>query len=106
MWDKLTVDLQNKIKVQIFEVIYSENDLSMKKHIADSIGEIAGTIINKNDGAWPEFKANVWKLLQDSNLNSVFAGFYILESFLSYASEHFKDNASDLYSLFRIGLTH
>lgn len=48
----------------------------------------------------------MWKLLQDVNLNSVFAGFYILESFLSYASEHYKDNANDLYSLFRIGLTH
>lgn len=53
VWDKLTVELQNKIKVQIFEAIYGENDLSMKKHIADSIGEIAGTLISKNDGAWP-----------------------------------------------------
>lgn len=50
----------------------------MKKHIADTIGEIAGTLIAKNDGAWPEFKVNVWKLLQDANLSSVFAGFYIL----------------------------
>jgi hypothetical protein len=62
----------------------------MKKHIADTIGEIAGSIIVKDDKAWPEFKTNVWKLLQDSNLNSVFGGFYILESFISFAPDHFK----------------
>lgn len=78
----------------------------MKKHIADTIGEIAGTIIAKNDLAWPEFKLNVWKLLQDANLSSVFAGFYILESFLPFASEHFKDNANDLFALFKVGLAH
>lgn len=78
----------------------------MKKHIADSIGEIAGSIIAMNNEAWPDFKTNVWKLFQDPNINSVFAGFYILESFMSFASTHFADNANDLYALFKLGLDH
>jgi len=50
----------------------------MKKHIADTIGEIAGSLISTNNEAWPEFKPNVWKLFQDPNIVSVFGGFYIL----------------------------
>ena len=70
--------MQNTIKVSLFEIIYAEPDLSMKKHIADTIGEIAGSLIGTNDSAWPEFKINIWNLFKDSNINSVFAGFYIL----------------------------
>ena len=76
----------------------------MKKHIADTIGEIAGSLIAQNDEAWPDFKTNVWKLFQDSMIQSVFAGFYILESFLGFAPDHFKDHANDLYALFKLGL--
>lgn len=36
----------------------------MKKHIADTIGEVAGTIIGANDTAWPEFRVNVWNLFK------------------------------------------
>jgi hypothetical protein len=78
----------------------------MKKHLADTIGEVAGSIIGPKDDSWPDFKINVWKLFKDSNVNSFFAGFYILESFLSFAPDHFKDNANDLYSLFKSGLEH
>lgn len=78
----------------------------MKKHIADTIGEIAGTVISREDSAWPAFKSSVWQLLQDANLSSVFGGFYILESFFSYAPDHFKDNANDLFALFKVGLCH
>jgi len=70
--------VQNTIKISFFEIIYAEPDLNMKKHIADTIGEIAGSLIGTNDGAWPEFKINIWNLFKDSNINSVFAGFYIL----------------------------
>lgn len=38
LWDKLTPELQSNIKQKLFEVIYKEADLSMKKHIADTIG--------------------------------------------------------------------
>lgn len=80
--------------------------MSMKKHIADTIGQIAGTLISQNDEAWPDFKINVWKLFQDPNINSVFAAFYILESFLGFAPDHFKDHTNDLYALFKLGLEH
>ena len=89
VWDKLTPDLQEAIKIGLFEAIYHENDMNMKKHMADTIGEIAGTIISVKDDGWNDFKVNVWKLFKDSNINSVFAGFYILESFLSFAPDHF-----------------
>jgi hypothetical protein len=98
--------VQEKIKTDLFLAIYSETDLSMKKHIADTIGEVAGSIIGKEDNAWPSFKTSVWQLLQDPNLNSVFGGFYILESFFSYAPDHFKDNSNDLFALFKVGLSH
>ena len=68
-------EVQESIKIGLFEVIYHENDLSMKKFIADTIGEIAGSIISTKDDAWPEFKVNVWKFFHDSNINSVLAGF-------------------------------
>lgn len=106
MWANLTPDVQEKIKTDLFLAIYAETDLNMKKHIADTIGEVAGSIIAKDDNAWPAFKTSVWQLLQDSNLNSVFGGFYILESFVGYAADHFKDNANDLFALFKIGLCH
>jgi hypothetical protein len=76
----------------------------MKKFIADAIGEIAGSIISADDAAWPEFRVNVWNLFKDANINSVFAGFYILESFLTFAPDHFKDYTNDLYALFKLGL--
>lgn len=78
----------------------------MKKHIADTIGEIAGSIIAKEDNSWPDFKINVWKLLQDGNINSIFSGFYILESFIPFAPDHFKDNENDLFALFKFGLSN
>lgn len=70
--------MQEKIKTDLFVAIYAESDLSMKKHIANTIGEVAGSLIAKEDAAWPAFKPSVWQLLQDANLNSVFGGFYIL----------------------------
>ena len=78
----------------------------MKKHIANTIGEIAGSLISVKDEAWPDFKTNVWKLFQDPNIQSVLAGFYILESFLGFAPDHFKDHGNDLYALFKLGLEH
>jgi hypothetical protein len=48
----------------------------------------------------------VWKLFQDTNIQSVLGGFYILESFLGFAPDHFKDHANDLYALFKLGLEH
>jgi hypothetical protein len=59
VWEHLNLELQDQIKVGVFDAIYEEQDLSMKKHIADTIGEIAGTLIAKNDNAWPTFKGNV-----------------------------------------------
>jgi hypothetical protein len=50
----------------------------MKKHIADTLGEIAGSIIQANEKGWPEFKTHVWALFQDANINSNLAAFYIL----------------------------
>ena len=50
----------------------------MKRHIADTLGEVAGSILAANNEAWPDFKKNVWILLQDTNINSNLSAFYIL----------------------------
>lgn len=78
----------------------------MKKHIADTLGEIAGSILSADNEAWPDFKKNVWVLLQDTNIDSNLSAFNILESFFTYAPSHFKDNANDLYALFKAALGH
>lgn len=38
LWDKLRPEVQGSIKVGLFEIIYLEPDLTMKKHLADTIG--------------------------------------------------------------------
>jgi len=53
LWDSLTSDTQNHIKTELFKILFSETDLSMKKHIADTLGEIAGSILSKEITAWP-----------------------------------------------------
>ncbi len=66
----------------------------MKKHIADTIGEIAGSILCKDDNAWPDFKKNVWTLFQNENINVNLGAFYILEHFFTFAPTYFaKDTA-------------
>jgi len=62
----------------LFEIIYKEPDQSMKRHLSDTLGEIAGSIISTDDKAWPNFKTNVWALFQDSGIPSNLAGFNIL----------------------------
>ncbi len=38
VWSKLVPATQELIKVKLFEIIYKEKDLSMQKHIADTLG--------------------------------------------------------------------
>ena len=78
----------------------------MKRHLADTLGEISGSILSEDDKAWPDFKVIVWKLFQDSNINSNLAAFNIIESFFSYAPMHFRDDANNLFALFKGGLAH
>lgn len=78
----------------------------MQKHIADSLGEIAGSVIGTSNSAWPEFKTHVYTLFKDENMSSNLAAFYILESFFSFAPEYFKEDANDLYALFKNSFCH
>ena len=50
----------------------------MKKHIANTIAEIAASLIVASNYIWPDFKVQVWSLFQATDLDSVFNGFYIL----------------------------
>lgn len=63
LWSSLTPDNQNIIKTQLFTILFNEPDLSMKKHIADTLGELAGSILGK-EGQWPEFKTSLWELFK------------------------------------------
>jgi hypothetical protein len=50
----------------------------MQRHIADTLGEVAGSIISNVPTSWPDFKKNVYTLFQDGNISSNLAAFYIL----------------------------
>ena len=84
VWVKLSPEVQELVKIKLFETIYKEKDLSMQKHIADTLGEVAGSIISNAPQGWPEFKKHVYTLFQDANMSSNLAAFYILESFFSF----------------------
>jgi hypothetical protein len=45
VWAQLTAQSQELVKLKLFETIYKEKDASMQKHIADTLGEVAGSII-------------------------------------------------------------
>ena len=64
LWTSLTPETQNHVKTELFKVLFAEPDSSMKKHIADTLGEIAGSVLSKHPGTWPEFKAHVWELFK------------------------------------------
>lgn len=106
VWSKLTPATQELIKVKLFEVIYKETDLSMQRHIADTLGEVAGSIIATEPTNWPEFKKHVYTLFQDQNVSSNLAAFYILESFFTFCPEYFKEDSNDLYALFKNSFCH
>jgi hypothetical protein len=78
----------------------------MQKHIADTLGEVAGSIIATNPTGWPEFKKHVYTLFQDANISSNLAAFYILESFFAFSPEYFKEDSNDLYALFKNSFCH
>ena len=78
----------------------------MKKHIADTLGEIAGSVISSSDENWNEFKIHLWELFKNENLSSILSGFYVLETFLPFSSDTFKNDANDLFVLFKNGLTN
>jgi hypothetical protein len=78
----------------------------MQKHIADTLGEVAGSIISIDTTSWPEFKNHVYTLFKDSEMSSNLAAFYILESFFTFSPEYFKEDSNDLYSLFKNSFCH
>ena len=94
------------IKTKLFEILFAEPVDTMKKHIADTLGEIAGSVLSTNADEWPEFKVHLWELFKQENFSSIMAGFFLLETFLPFCPEMFKDDKNGLYSLFKNGLTH
>ena len=46
VWSQLTPITQELVRIKLFETIYKENDLSMQRHIADTLVEVAGSIIS------------------------------------------------------------
>lgn len=78
----------------------------MKKHIADTLGEIAGSILSKDINAWPEFKTNIWTLFQEPSGAGILPAFNVLETFLPFCPTLFQQNSKDLFVLFQSGLKH
>lgn len=53
LWQKITPETQSTVKTQLFQILFNEPDLSMKKHIADTLGEVAASAINAQPDSWP-----------------------------------------------------
>ncbi len=106
MWASITPQTQAAIKTKLFEILFAEQDPSMKKHIADSLGEIAGSVLSKDPKAWPEFKTNIWSLFSEPSGSGILPAFNVLETFLPFAPAIFDENAKELFALFQSGLKH
>lgn len=65
----------------------------MKKHIADTLGEVAGSVLSKDPNAWSDFKANVWALFGEPSGAGILPGFNVLETFLPFCPAIFDENA-------------
>ena len=78
LWTKVTPETQSTVKTQLFQILFNEPDLSMKKHIADTLGEVAGSALNSQPDSWPEFKLHLWELFKQDNPGSILAGFNVL----------------------------
>lgn len=102
----MTPETQNHVKTELFRILFAEADLSMKKHIADTLGEIAGSILSKDINAWPQFKINLWDLFKEPSGNGILPGFNVLETFLPFCPTLFSENTNDLFVLFQSGLKH
>lgn len=78
LWTSITPQTQSTIKTELFKILFAESDNSMKKHIADSLGEIAGSVLSKDATAWPEFKTNIWGLFSEASGAGVLPAFNVL----------------------------
>ena len=78
LWYSLHPQTQVHIKTELFKVLFAEQDQSMKKHIADTLGEIAGSVLSKDKNGWPEFKQNIWGLFQEPSGSGILPAFYVL----------------------------
>jgi hypothetical protein len=58
-------------------------------------------LLEDDNSAWPDFKGNLWKLIRDTNISNVYAGFRILEHALKKVPKHFSKNKRDLCMLFK-----
>jgi hypothetical protein len=94
--------VQEALKIGFFEFVYCEQDQKMKNNFAETLGEIAGSLLSNDNWAWPDFKGNVWKLIRDSSLSNVYAGFRVLEHVLKHAPQHFFEDREDLCKLFKM----
>lgn len=90
LWPNLNPTTQAHIKTELFKILFAEQDPSMKKHIADTLGEIAGSILSKDINAWPEFKTNIWTLFQEPSGAGILPAFNVLETFLPFCPTLFQ----------------
>lgn len=53
LWKIITPETQSAIKTQLFQILFNEPDSVMKKHIADTLGEVAGSALGSDENCWP-----------------------------------------------------
>ena len=106
IWTLLNNDTQEFIKAKLFQLLEKEQDHTLRRQIADTIGEIAGSVLSEKSDAWPKFVECIWLLFSANNANCTIAAFNILETFLSYAPDVFTKYRNELYAVFKNSLIH
>jgi len=106
IWTLLTPETQEFAKQKLFEVLHKEQDPTLRRQIADTIGEIAGSVLSDKADAWPKFVEYIWALFGTGTPAASISAFNILETFLSYAPSVFIKHRNELYAVFKNSLIH
>ena len=106
IWSLLNAETQEFTKQKLFEVLHKEQDHTLRRQIADTIGEIAGSVLSEKADAWPKFVEYIWALFGTNTPNASVSAFNILETFLSYAPDVFTKHRNELYAVFKNSLIH
>lgn len=65
VWEQAPRDKQDYIRTSLFECLHKEKHPSVRNILADSIGQIAGSVMSINVDHWPKFVECVYALFRD-----------------------------------------
>ena len=104
VWESITPEVQANVKTCLFNNIETEQNSIIRHQVCDAIGEIGGTLVQSKTNQWPELIPQIYQLLANSRNELIEAGLKILTTLFTYASESFKNNQADLFTIFKQGM--